>query len=251
MRQAGDLCGGTKEAEAAASAREAHAAHEAVRAEAAKAAARAEAGGAIETVAAHAEAARTEAGEAAEVQGQLHATSMARPVEVKRVLVDFRVNLAVSADDYGEAVLAGANFDEVNGVFFMPPRVDLLPVSEWLPFNLDGRTNSSRHRPSLLPEPPVPVSVLFATQMRAIAASFATKLAWILAVLTHTLLHTKVESVGMVVYQRCSCTRCSTCLRSKVMWTWTIAMSLSSKWRPRRQMCSTTPLREMLWPQGW
>ena len=172
MRQAGDLCGGTKEAEAAASAREAHAAHEAVRAEAAKAAARAEAGGAIETVAAHAEAARAEAGEAAEVQGQLDATSMVgRPVEVKRVLVDFRVNLAVSADDYGEAVLAGANFDEVNGVFFMPPRVDLLPVSEWLPFNLDGRTNSSRHRPSILPEPPVLESVFIATQMRVITAS--------------------------------------------------------------------------------
>ena len=132
-------------------------------------------------------------------------------MEVKRVLVDFRVNLAVSADDYGEAVLAGANFDEVNGVFFMPPRVDLLPVSEWLPFSLDGRmhnvlkvtddtenirvakmlkpatpgglggsgprTNSSRRHPSLSPEPPVPESVFIATQMRAIAAPFATKLA--------------------------------------------------------------------------
>ena len=107
------------------------------------------------------------------------ATPMGQPVEVKRVLADFRVNLTVSANDHGEAVLAGAIFDEVNGVLFVPPRVDLLPVSEWLPFSLDGRglggsgprSNSSRRHPSLSPEPPVPESVFIATQMRVITAS--------------------------------------------------------------------------------
>ena len=57
---------------------------------------------------------------------------------VKRLLADFRINLTVNADDYESAVRAGALFDEVNGVLFVPPRVDLLPVGEWLPFSLDG-----------------------------------------------------------------------------------------------------------------
>ena len=34
------------------------------------------------------------------------------------------------------------NFDEVNGVLFVLPRVDLLPVGEWLPFSLDGRMHN-------------------------------------------------------------------------------------------------------------
>jgi len=67
---------------------------------------------------------------------------MGRPVEVKRVLADFRVNLTVPADDYSDAVQAGAIFDEVNGVLFVPPRVDLLPVSAWLPFSLDSHMRS-------------------------------------------------------------------------------------------------------------
>ena len=67
---------------------------------------------------------------------------MGRPVQVKRVLADFRINLTVPADDYGAAVLAGALFDKVNGVLFVPSRVDLLPVSEWLPFSLDGRMHN-------------------------------------------------------------------------------------------------------------
>ena len=65
-----------------------------------------------------------------------------RSVEVKRILADFRVNLTVSAEDYNEAVEAGAIFDEVNGVLFVSPRTDLLPVRKWLPFSLDGRMQS-------------------------------------------------------------------------------------------------------------
>ena len=67
---------------------------------------------------------------------------MGRPVQVKRVLADFRINLTVPVDDYEAAVLAGALFDRVNGVLFVPSRVDLLPVSEWLPFSLDGRMHN-------------------------------------------------------------------------------------------------------------
>ena len=191
-------------------------------------------------------------------------TPMGRPV-VKRVLADFRINLTVSADDYEAAVQAGALFDEVNGVLFVPRRVDLMPVSEWLPFSLDGRmhnidkvsddygiiasnpsipkaagptkmdgspnmtysenirvarmlkpampgglggsgprssSNSSRHRrPSLSPEPPpVPESVFIAAQMRAVAAPFATKLAWVFAVLFCALMHKNIEALIMVVY---------------------------------------------------
>ena len=65
-----------------------------------------------------------------------------RSVEVKRILADFRVNLTVSSKDYNEAVEAGAIFDGVNGVLFVSPRTDLLPVHKWLPFNLDGRMQS-------------------------------------------------------------------------------------------------------------
>ena len=72
------------------------------------------------------------------VQEQL-VTPMGRPVQVKRV---FRINLTVPVDDYEAAVLAGALFDKVNGVLFVPSRVDLLPVSEWLPFSLDGRMHN-------------------------------------------------------------------------------------------------------------
>ena len=61
---------------------------------------------------------------------------------MKRVLADFRINLTVSADDYEAAVQAGALFDGVNGVLFVPPRVDLIPVGEWLPFSLDGRMHN-------------------------------------------------------------------------------------------------------------
>ena len=63
-------------------------------------------------------------------------------MEVKRILADFRVNLTVSSEDYNKAVEAGAIFDEVNGVLFVSPRMDLLPVSKWLPFSLDGRMHS-------------------------------------------------------------------------------------------------------------
>ena len=69
-------------------------------------------------------------------------TPMGRPVQVERVLADFRINLTVSADDYEAAVQAGALFDGVNGVLFVPPRVDLIPVGEWLPFSLDGRMHN-------------------------------------------------------------------------------------------------------------
>ena len=58
---------------------------------------------------------------------------------VKRVLADFRVNLTVKASDYESAVQAGAEFDQVNGVLFVPPRVDLMPVGEWLRFTVQSR----------------------------------------------------------------------------------------------------------------
>ena len=65
-----------------------------------------------------------------------------RSVEVKRILTDSRVNLTVSSEDYNEAVEAGAIFDGVNGVLFVSPRTDLLPVHKWLPFSLEGRMQS-------------------------------------------------------------------------------------------------------------
>ena len=37
---------------------------------------------------------------------------------------------------------AGAIFDGVNGVLFVSPRTDLLPVHKWLPFSLEGRMQS-------------------------------------------------------------------------------------------------------------
>ena len=258
-----------------------------------------------------------------------------RSVEVKRILADFRVNLTVSTEDYNEAVEAGAIFDEVNGVLFVSPRMDLLPVSKWLPFSLDGRMHSvlkvsddygilafnpsipraagptkmdgspdmshseiiqvaemlksetdssipeapvggdtcpasccaetddtarldkhssahrhsSRRRPSLSPEPSVPESIFIATQMRAIAAPFATKLAWILAVLVLALLHETVESVFTIGY--------SLLANAVFHWFqikigshegWTIAMSLVLKWLPHRRTCSTMLWREMRWP---
>ena len=60
-----------------------------------------------------------------------------RSVEVKSTLADFRVNLTVPSGDYNEAMEAGAIFDGVNGVMYISPRTDLLPVHKWLPFNLD------------------------------------------------------------------------------------------------------------------
>ena len=65
-----------------------------------------------------------------------------RSVEVKRILTDSRVNLTVSSEDYNEAVEAGAIFDGVNGVLFVSPRTDLLPVHKWLPFSLEDRMQS-------------------------------------------------------------------------------------------------------------
>ena len=63
------------------------------------------------------------------------------------------------------------------------------------------RANSSRRRPSLSPEPPpVPESVFIAAQMRAVAAPFATKLAWVFAVLFFALMHERVEHVFTIVY---------------------------------------------------
>ena len=58
-------------------------------------------------------------------------------LEVKRVLAGFRVNLTVLSGDYNEAMEAGAMFDGVNGIMYILPRMDLLPVLKWLPFNLD------------------------------------------------------------------------------------------------------------------
>ena len=57
-------------------------------------------------------------------------------IDVTRVLADFRVNLTVRAEDYELAVTSGALFDEINGVLFVPPRIDLKPLEKWLPFDL-------------------------------------------------------------------------------------------------------------------
>ena len=65
-----------------------------------------------------------------------------RSVEAKRILADSRVNLTVSSEDYNKAVEAGAIFDGVNGVLFVSPRTDLLPVRKWLPFSLEDRMQS-------------------------------------------------------------------------------------------------------------
>ena len=70
-------------------------------------------------------------------------------IDVARVLADFRVNLTVRAEDYEMAVTSGALFDEINGVLFVPPRIDLKPLEKWLPFDLsrlqrEGVTVSSR-----------------------------------------------------------------------------------------------------------
>ena len=43
-------------------------------------------------------------------------------------------------------------------------------------------------------------NIFIATQMRAIAAPFATKLAWVLAVLFLALLHEKIECAFTVIY---------------------------------------------------
>ena len=63
-------------------------------------------------------------------------------MEVKRILADFRVNLTVSSGDYNKAMEAGAIFDGVNGVMYVSPRTDLLPVHKWLPFSLEDRMQS-------------------------------------------------------------------------------------------------------------
>ena len=63
-----------------------------------------------------------------------------------------------------------------------------------------GSNSSAHRRPSLSPEPPpVSESVFIAAQMRAMAAPFATKLAWILAVLFCALLHENIETLVLTV----------------------------------------------------
>ena len=64
-----------------------------------------------------------------------------------------------------------------------------------------GSNSSAHRRPSLSPEPPpVSESVFIAAQMRAMAAPFATKLAWILAVLFFALLHERIETLIKTLY---------------------------------------------------
>ena len=58
-------------------------------------------------------------------------------VEVKRILTNSRVNLTVPSKDYNAALEAGAMLDDTNGIMYISPRMDLLPVLKWLPFDLD------------------------------------------------------------------------------------------------------------------
>jgi len=49
---------------------------------------------------------------------------------------DVRVNLSVPYAEIDACERAGATFDTKNGIYFCPPRVDLRPVMQWLPFDL-------------------------------------------------------------------------------------------------------------------
>ena len=49
---------------------------------------------------------------------------------------DFRVNLTVAAAEADACAAAGGLLDATNGVMYAPPRVDLRPLSRWLPFDL-------------------------------------------------------------------------------------------------------------------
>ena len=51
---------------------------------------------------------------------------------------DFRVNLKVPPEQAQACVDAGAVFDTTNRVLFVPPRTDLRPLRQWLPFDLDS-----------------------------------------------------------------------------------------------------------------
>ena len=56
----------------------------------------------------------------------------------RRVLVDYRVNLTVPYSDRDACEHSGGLFDQVNGVLFVPPRVDLKPFEKWLPFEIES-----------------------------------------------------------------------------------------------------------------
>ena len=58
------------------------------------------------------------------------------PTDFLRVFVLNLLTLKLTAPK--DAQWLFSMFDRVNGVLFVPSRVDLLPVSEWLPFSLDG-----------------------------------------------------------------------------------------------------------------
>ena len=61
------------------------------------------------------------------------------------VIAEFRVNLTLEYEyefdeehpPIDDCLSAGAMVDEVGGVFYVPPGVDLNPMVEWLPFDLD------------------------------------------------------------------------------------------------------------------
>ena len=75
--------------------------------------------------------------------------------------------------------------------------------------NTKPHSNTYRRRPassSHSSRPPLSSeaseNIFIAEQMRAVAAPFATKLAWILAVLVVALLHEKIECALMITYAR-------------------------------------------------
>jgi len=109
----------------------------------------------------------------------------------RRVLVDYRVNLTVPYSDRGACEDAGGLFDQVNGVLFVPPRIDLKPFERWLPFEIesasrpgvlvaaagptkaDGSPNMSMGaniRVRNLLKPPTPMRALGDSEMNEIAA---------------------------------------------------------------------------------
>ena len=103
--------------------------------------------------------------------------------------------------------------------------------------------HSGRRRPSFSSEPSVSENIFIATQMRAIAAPFATKLsAWVLAVLFFALMHERIEHAFTVIYLLL--------MHAVFHWFqikigsyggWTMAMPLFLKWLPHRRTCSTMP----------
>ncbi|HAJ17395.1 MAG TPA: hypothetical protein DCL57_04735, partial [Microbacterium sp.] len=55
-----------------------------------------------------------------------------------RMLADFRTNLVVPYEDRAACEAAGGLYDKACGTMFMPPRTNLRPVEQWLPFELDA-----------------------------------------------------------------------------------------------------------------